>query len=103
MKLSSKGEIAEFAEADQFPRGKTQFACGFFACAMALSMAQVGKSPALSPQQIINDAEQWYAQYDGNNSGNNEDGMSIEQEYELLRQIGLHYQATATNVGIVEH
>lgn len=100
--LTSKGEVAEFAEADQFVPGKTQYACGFFACATALSMAPVGQRPKLTKQQIIDYAEQWYAQYEGNNLLANTKGMTGEQEYELLRQIGLHYQTTDENINIVE-
>ncbi len=99
---NAHNEIIDIAEADQFPPGKTQFACGFFACAMARSMAPVGQPPTLSIQQIIDDAEAWYAQYNGSNDGSNMDGMSTEQEYELLRQIGLHYQATSTDSGVIK-
>ena len=96
------GEVASFAEADQFPRGKTQFACGFFGCYMAASMAPLGHVPVLTPQQIIDKAEAAYAQYDGDNSISNTDGMSAEQEYELLHQIGLHYQAIALDMSTVK-
>jgi len=102
LKLSTKGEVAEFAEADQFVPGKTQYACGFFACAMALSMAPVGQTPKLTPQQLIDNAEQWYAQYDGNNLLTNTKGITAEQEYELLRQIGLQYQVTDEDINVVE-
>jgi hypothetical protein len=95
-------EVASFAEADQFPRGKTQFACGFFGCYMAASMAPPGHPPALTPQQIIEKAETAYAQYDGDNSISNTDGMSLEQEYALLRQIGLHYQALPLDIQTIK-
>jgi len=102
LKLTNTGEVAQFAEADQFVKGKTQFACGFFACAMALSMAPVGQPPKLTPQQITDLAEQWYAQYEGNNQLGNLNGMTDEQEYELLHEIGLHYQKTFNDINVVE-
>ncbi|HLG77234.1 MAG TPA: hypothetical protein VKX46_12525, partial [Ktedonobacteraceae bacterium] len=37
--LSSTGEIATFRDVDQFQPAKTQFACGFFACAVVKAMA----------------------------------------------------------------
>lgn len=92
--LSSKGEVADFQEADQFQPSKTQFACGFFACALVKSMAPVGQNPTASAAEVISEAEQWYAQYDGNNSITNVNGMSLQQLYSLIVQIGLHYQAS---------
>lgn len=95
-------EVAAFADADQFPAGKTQFACGFFACYMAASMAPTGQKPVLTPAQIIAKAEAAYAQYDGSNALSNMDGMGIEQEYELLQQIGLHYQGLPLDMALVK-
>ena len=100
--LSSKGEVADFSEADQMQPAKSQFECGFFACAMAKSMAQVGQAPALSSQQVIVDAELWYAQYDGSDAISNTNGMSLPQLYALLAQIGLHYQGIALDINVVK-
>lgn len=93
VKLSSTGEVAGFAEADQFPPGKSQFECGYFACMMARSMAQVGKPPTLNAQQITDQAETWYARDHGDNTSSNTDGMSVQEEYDLLVHLGLHYQS----------
>ncbi|MGH2480126.1 MAG: hypothetical protein ACRDHW_10765, partial [Ktedonobacteraceae bacterium] len=76
--------------------------CGFFACAIARSMAKPGQTPTLTVEQIITSAEQWYAQFNGNDASSNTDGMTKDQEYELLHQIGLHYQAIAEDVGQVK-
>ncbi|HZU68846.1 MAG TPA: hypothetical protein VFA09_16330 [Ktedonobacteraceae bacterium] len=96
--LSSTGEIASFQDVDQFQPAKTQFACGFFACAVVKSMAPVGHAPTQTPAQMIAEAEQWYAQYDGNNSISNTNGMTLEQLYELLAQIGLHFVPASLDV-----
>jgi len=93
--INTHGEIVDVTEADQFPPGKTQFACGFYACAMACTMSQPGQPPSMSANQVSASAESWYAQYNGDNGLGNMYGMSTEQEYELLQQIGLHYQAIA--------
>lgn len=93
VEVNSKGEVVSVAEADQFQPAKSQFECGYFACAIARSMARPGETPTLSVQQIITSAEQWYAQYDGSDAASNTAGMTESQEYELLHQIGLHYQA----------
>lgn len=100
--LNQQGEIVNVTDADQFPPGKSQFMCGFFACFIARSMAQIGQKPGLNAQQIGAGAEQSYAQYNGDNGPDNMDGMSDEQEYELLRQLGLHYQAIATDINQVK-
>lgn len=96
------GEIVDVQEADQFQQHRTQFACGYFACAMARSMAKPGDPPTLSIQQVIADGESWYAQYNGNNSITNTAGMTLEQLYSLLAQIGLHFQSTATDIAVVK-
>jgi hypothetical protein len=96
--INTHGEIVDVTEADQFPLGKTQFACGFYACAMARTMSLPGQLATMSANQVIANAEDWYAQYNGDNTRSNTAGMSTEQEYELLQQIGLHYQAIATDI-----
>lgn len=95
--LSPTGEIASFQDVDQFQPAKTQFACGFFACAVAKSMAPVGHHPTQTASQMIAEAEQWYAQYDGDNSLSNTNGMSLQQLYKLLAQIGLRYVPASLN------
>lgn len=100
--LNGKGEVVNTTDADQFLAGKSAFECGFFACAIAKSMAKPGQAPTLSVQQITTSAEQWYAQYNGSDAASNERGMTVEQEYELLHQIGLHYQAIAEDINQVK-
>ena len=92
--LSLTGEVATFQDVDQFQPAKTQFACGFFSCAIVKAMAPVGQVPTQSQAQMIAEAEQWYAQYNGDNSLGNESGISLEELYDLIVQIGLHFQAS---------
>ena len=75
--LSSTGEIASFLDVNQFQPGRTQFACGFFACLVVKSMSPVGQHPTQTAQEMISQAEQWYVQFDGDNSTRNMDGMSL--------------------------
>lgn len=95
---TGKGEVAVFSEADQFLPGKTQLACGFFACAMALSMAPIGQQAKFTSQQITEMAEQWYAKYEPNNWS----FMSDQQTYDLLQEIKLDYQVTSEDINIIE-
>src|SRR5579859_2112210 len=76
VELSPTGEIASFLDVNQFQPGRTQFACGFFACAIVKSMSRVGQQPTQTAQEMIAEAEQWYAQFDGDNSMRNMDGMT---------------------------
>lgn len=100
--VNSKGEVVNVAEADQFQPAKSQYECGYFACFIAASMAKPGETPVLNTNQIIDAAERAYAQYDGSDAASNKDGMTNEQEYELLHQIGLHYQEIAPDISQVK-
>jgi hypothetical protein len=93
--LSPTGEIATFQDVDQFQPAKTQFACGFFACAIVKAMAPVGHAAVLTQAQMIAEAEQWYAQYNGDNSPGNEAGMTLQQLYNLVTQMGLSFQVSS--------
>lgn len=99
--LSASGEVATFQDVDQFQPAKTQFACGFFSCAIVKAMGPVGQPPAQTVAEMIAEAEQWYAQYDGDNSPSNENGMTLQQLYNLIVQIGLHFQATRTDAHVL--
>ena len=90
--LSATGEVGDFLNADQFQPAKTQFACGFYACALVKAMAPAGQPPVQSVPQVIAEADQWYIQYDGDDSIYNALGMSNQQLYQLLGQIGIPYQ-----------
>ncbi|HVB24915.1 MAG TPA: C39 family peptidase [Ktedonobacteraceae bacterium] len=101
MNFTTNGEIVSIQQADQFQPGHSAYECGFFAVTMARSMAQIGQNPTLSPQQIVNQAEAAYARYDGNNSASNESGMSLQQLYDLLQEVGLHWQAIAMDADTI--
>jgi hypothetical protein len=99
--LSPGGEVANFLDVNQFQPGRTQFACGFFSCAIVKAMTPIGQPPTQTAQEMIAEAEGWYAQYDGSNTAENMDGMSLQQLYDLLAQIGLHYLATGTELDML--
>lgn len=103
--LSSSGEIGDFQEADQFQwsSGKqlSEFECGYFAVAIARSMAEVGKPPLLTLAQVIADAESWYAQFTGSDSITNTNGMSLQNLYDLLVEVKLHFQSTSMDMNVL--
>lgn len=97
--LNNKGELVSITEADQFQRAASgawlsQFECGYFTAMMLASMASTpGGAPTLTAAQVIAKAEAWYAQYTGSDAISNMAGMTNAQEYDLLHQLGLHFQA----------
>lgn len=95
--LTASGEIATFRDVDQFQPAKTQFACGFFSCALVKAMAPVGQAPVQTVSEMIAEAEQWYAQDNGDDALSNTNGMTLQQLYDLIVQIGLHFQAAHTD------
>jgi hypothetical protein len=99
--LSPQGEIADFQDVDQFQPGHSEFECGFFAVAIVKAMHQIGKPPVQSVDAMLTEAEQWYAEYNGTNSASNEAGMSLQQLYALLAQIGQHYQAIVPDIDLI--
>src|SRR5258708_1616161 len=99
--LSATGEVGDFQDADQFQPAKTQFACGFYACALVKAMAPVGRPPTQSVPQVIAEADQWYIQYDSNDSIDNTTGMSDQQLYQLLGQISIPYQIAKPDANTV--
>lgn len=96
--LTTSGEIAAFRDVDQFQPAKTQYACGFFSCAIVKAMAPVGQAPTQTVAEMIAEAEQWYAQDNGNDALGNTNGMTLQELYDLVVQIGLHFQASNTDV-----
>lgn len=94
--LTASGEVAAFHDVDQFQPAKTQFACGFFSCALVKAMAPVGQTPLQTVAEMIAEAEQWYAQDNGDDALSNTNGMTLQELYDLIVQIGLHFQASST-------
>lgn len=86
-------EVVSIQQADQFVAGRSQYECGFYSIAELTSMAKVGSPPTKTAQQVSDDAQGYYTQYNGTNT---DYGMTDSQEYALLHQVGLHYQGLAT-------
>lgn len=99
--LSKTGEIGDFLDVDQMQPAKTQFACGYFSFAIIRAMAPVGQAPTQSAQQMIAEAEAWYAQDHGTNAISNADGMSLQEEYDLIVRAGWHYQASSLDLDTI--
>lgn len=101
--LTSTGEVMALNQADQFQPAKSQFECGFFACAVVRSGAPPGQQPIRTVQQVIDDGEMWYAQYDGSNDISNMDGMSLQQEYDLIHQMTYDYRPVPISGSTIDY
>ncbi len=91
-------EIISITQANQF-FGYSDMMCGFMAVAMITSSAPIGKPPIKSPGQLQSDALNWYTQYNG--SPNSPDGMSLQQLYDLLKQVGWAYSSVSMSAGAI--
>ena len=100
---TKNGEIVDVQEADQFQKGKTQYACGYFACAVARSMARPNEPPILTRAEVIADGLKYYREYDGSDAITNTNGMTDAQLWSLLHEIGLHYQQTSTEASVLKN
>ena len=84
-------EVGDFIDADQFQPAKTQGACGFFSVGIVKAMAPVGHSPAQTVPEVINEAEAWYALYNGTNDISSYVGMDQALLNTVLNQQGFKY------------
>ena len=91
------GEVVSLREANQFQPGKSQFMCGFFSVAMVASMSPPGKAPTKSVNQVIDTAVNAYAKINGDVSISDVMGMSLDDLYAVLHDLGLHYQGTVAD------
>ena len=97
--LSASGEVGDFLDVDQFQPGHSAYECGYFSVATVKAMNQVGEPPTQSVGQMIVEAETWYADdHGGDNSAGNTAGMSLQQLYNLIVRVGLHYQACSLDL-----
>jgi hypothetical protein len=99
VQLSASGEVGDFLDVDQFQPGRSAYECGYFSVATVKAMNKVGELPTQSVGQMIAEAEAWYAaDHGGDNSSGNTDGMSLQQLYDLIVRVGLHYSACSLDL-----
>lgn len=100
--LSATGEVGTFRDVDQFQPGHSAYECGYFSVATVKAMGPPDQTPIQSVGQVIAEAEQWYANdHGGDNSPDNKDGMSLQQLYNLIVGVGLHYQACPLELDMI--
>lgn len=96
-------EMAHFEDVDQFVPGRTQFACGYFAARQVWASVPAGQGLTKSPGDITALALADYARFDGDNGPSNEEGMSLQQLYDELKQLGLLYRSVPVDSQSVAH
>lgn len=90
-------EIATFCDLDQFGAARTQFACGFFAVRNVWASVAHGEQLRQTPAELSALAFQDYARFDGSSAPGNEAGMTLQQLYDDLTELGLHFHALPTD------
>lgn len=102
MELNSKGEVADFQDADQFSGGRTAYACVAFSAALLKYMGQPGHGPAGNALDIAQLAYYWYGKLEGSSDASNTNGMSLDAEYTMLKGLGLTYEPLTASVDAIK-
>jgi hypothetical protein len=90
------------APLNQFEQGETAYACVAFGCADIYYSGPSGGKPTGTAEDVDVLADQWYKKFTGSIAPSSTSGLSIEQEYQMLSGIGLHYRQINPSVGAVE-
>lgn len=98
VQLNSKGEVADFQDADQFSGGRTAYACVAFSACLLKYMGQPGHGPTGSALDIAQLAYYWYGKLEGSSDASNTNGMSLDAEYTMLKGLGLSYEPITASV-----
>lgn len=100
--LNSKGEIADILDVSQFVPSRSAYECVAYSASLLKYCGQPGHGPTGSVLEASNLAQYFYGLEEGSNITSNTNGMSLEAEYDMLKRMGLHYEACAANVPAVK-
>lgn len=93
-------EVATYIDVDQLEKGETPDGCGFFTVVLNKYARQPGQPYAATAEQVDQEADKFYASYDGPNVATNTNGMGLEQLYKMIVQEGGHFQNLFPDGGI---
>lgn len=100
--LNSHGEVADFVDTSQFIAGRSAYECVAYSASLVYYCGRPGHGPAGSAMQTSNLAQYWYGREEGSNAASNENGMSLDAEYNMLQGLGLTYHPLAASVAGVK-
>lgn len=102
VQLNSKQEVADFLDVSQFIGGRSAYECVAYSAALLKYAGQPGHEPAGSVLEASNLAQYWYGKLEGSSDASNTNGMSLSDEYDMLKGIGLSYEPIAASVDVVK-
>src|SRR5437016_3400318 len=100
--LNSHGEVSDFLDVSQFIPGKSAYECVSYGGAIIKYCGAPGAGSIGSVLQASNLAQFWYGKETGSTDASNASGMSLQQEYDMLKGMGLSYQALDVSVQAVK-
>ncbi len=85
-------EVASYVDFDQFIDGQSVDTCGFAAVILNHFATEHGKPYGASQSALIAAMQKYYTAYDGADIASNQNGMSLDQLFRLIVELGNHYQ-----------
>lgn len=102
VQLNAKGEVADLLDVNQFIPGRSAYECVAYAASLVKYAGQPGKGPTGSALQASNLAQYWYGREEGSTGASNTNGMILQDEYNMLDGMGLHYYVSSPTVAHVK-
>lgn len=100
--LNARGEVADFVNESQFEGGESAYECVAFSAALIKFAGQPGKGPTGTGEQVDQTADFWYGKLEGSYSAGNQNGMSLDAEYMMLRGLGMPFKPLSTTVAAIK-
>ena len=93
-------EVATYIDLDQFVAGRSVDTCGFATVVLNHYAGERGK-PYGAPVAVLQQMQAlYYSRFDGPDTPANHDGMTNAQLYQLIKDIGNHYQNLYPDGGV---
>jgi hypothetical protein len=100
--LNAKGEVADFVNESQFEGGESAYECVAFSAALIKFAGQPGKGPTGTGEQVDQTADFWYGKVEGSYAASNQNGMSLDAEYVMLRGLGMPFRPLSASVAAIK-
>ena len=100
--LNSKHEVSDFLDVSQFIPGRSAYECCAYAASLVKYCGRPGQGPSGTALEASNLAQYWYGRETGSDSASNMSGMSLQQEYDMLKGMGLVYEPLTVSVDAVK-
>lgn len=93
-------EVASYIDVDQFVTGKSVDTCGFIAVLLNHFARQIGQAYGTTVDVLQAMQAMWYSKFDGPDVASNHNGMTNGQLYQMIVDIGNHYQNLYPDGGV---